>query len=322
MKVKYPYNYKNLINTNYQRYLCEELEKHSDIEIVSEDKYSNLSIDISSNCDTSIIIDRSDPHGNLIDFDVDSFVVPELQNMSMEIYNISKDTLTPSIVWSDRKKESSIIDKIDMFNFYSPSFITESHNKFIKKFRHAKLFILPYSLPEKIFYISKEKSLDVFFCGAVNKWYPYRKMFFESINNMKNLKYLMLQKSGAGVKNTITTTFEYDMQLFEYANNIRKSKITLIDGGIFNYPVKKYIESMACGCLVLGPIPKYGLELGYIDGETMVEINRYDYKEKLMYYLNNDKERERITSNAYELFKEKYTCKKTVNILLENFNSI
>ncbi len=320
MKVKCSGKWKYSVGTNFQRYFWEEFERSPDIELVGIEDYSDLAFGIRENTRVSVYLDRNDPHALTQDLDVDALVDPKLLRMSMKEYGVAEETLIPSIVWQNRNRKIAYDKFVGSFDVYSPAFFNSVYSKFVSKLENTELYVIPHHLPEEMYCFSGAKSIDAIFSGRISRWYPYRKRYSGTLRKNKEINSLILPQSGAEMKENSKTTKQWDEQLIEYTNNLKKSKIILVDGGIFNYPVKKYIEAMACGCLVLGPVPVYGEELGYVDGETMVEVDLNDFKEKLDYYLKNDSERKRIISNAYTLYTENYTCKKLVEKLLKKFN--
>jgi|GEM_PF-6193153 len=57
--------------------------------------------------------------------------------------------------------------------------------------------------------------------------------------------------------------------------------------------------------------------MGFVDGINMIVVDENNFMEKLKYYLAHEKERKVITSNAYQLYRERYTCRKSARSLLK-----
>ncbi len=314
MKVKFPNTYRRYIGTKMYRYLAHAIEENPNLEVVGVNDYSDIAIDINTNTKKSIILDYADPHGVIPDFNVDAIACEKRIKAALKTHNITIDQITPSIVWAERKNNTPYIDKVETYDIYATKFLNDVYREFIAKLKRPKHVVIPHGLPIEIFNYGKEKTIDVFMKGASSRWYPFRRKFYNTIQKRDNV--FISHLSGASFKKYHKTTEQWDTQLAEYANELKASKIILTDSSIFKYPVKKYIEAMACGCLVLADIPDYAEELGYIDGETMVEVNLDNFEEKVDYYLRNEKERKRITDNAYTLYLENYTCDKIVGKIL------
>jgi hypothetical protein len=231
----------------------------------------------------------------------------------------------PSIFFKDNNSYG--IDFIDKYDVYTSTIVNGLVNQqVVPQLKHAKFISLYHSLPEEIFYnIDKERSIDIYFSGAIDKqWYPLRNIFHKSLLLCKNINYKYSLTGGDVKINNIVNaggTWEemmdkFDNQLMDYADNLRNAKISVFCDSIFKYPLKKYIECMACGCLILAPKPQDADYLGFRDGVNMVCVNEIDYLEKVYYYLLHEEERKRITDNAYKLFQYYYTCKKSAEIFL------
>lgn len=92
-----------------------------------------------------------------------------------------------------------------------------------------------------------------------------------------------------------------------YAREINRAKIFFTDDSVFGYPIAKYFEVPACNTLLLASGSQELRDLGFIDGETFVEINEHSYKQKAFYFLEHEKERLQIARRGYELVKERHT---------------
>ena len=79
---------------------------------------------------------------------------------------------------------------------------------------------------------------------------------------------------------------------------------------------------MACGTLVLATKPYFDADrLHFNAGRTFVQVNLNNYLQKVRYYLNNDKERRRITNNADNMIRKHHSsevrAKQLYNYLKE-----
>jgi hypothetical protein len=113
----------------------------------------------------------------------------------------------------------------------------------------------------------------------------------------------------------------YRQTLDNYCFFLKKSKIGIVCSSIYGYPVAKYFELFAQGVLVIGDMPIDGSEYGLINNETMVECTLDNVEDKVLYYLNNSEERERITRNALNFIHTSYNSKANISLLFEEINS-
>lgn len=106
-----------------------------------------------------------------------------------------------------------------------------------------------------------------------------------------------------------------------YAKAIANSKILITGLGLFHYTSARFTQAMASKTLVLAPQPFDSLDNHFIPDETFVEINENDFVEKVLYYLENETERNRIIHNAYKAVLKYHTCeirsKELLNIIKE-----
>jgi len=92
----------------------------------------------------------------------------------------------------------------------------------------------------------------------------------------------------------------------KYIKSINQSKIAVISTNVFNSPNMKFTEFTSCGTFVLSDKPADFEQLGFEDGKHLVLYNGLkDLKNKLLYYLKHDKEREKIAEKGMN-FTRKY----------------
>lgn len=108
----------------------------------------------------------------------------------------------------------------------------------------------------------------------------------------------------------------------KYAKTLNRSKIFFTCGGSMLCAVAKYFEAPGCRSLLFAKPNKDVHELGFSDGINFVECNELDFYDKAMYYIKNDKERERITKNGYDFIHTCHTntvrAKQLVNCILKS----
>jgi glycosyltransferase involved in cell wall biosynthesis len=188
------------------------------------------------------------------------------------------------------------------------------------KLPNISLFRIPIGAPEWIFNTDWKtpRFIDIYFLGAIGGFYPMRMWMHKIIND--NRGPIALPRSDihfyhgeapafTGRSDPYWTIEEQEDHQQWYAECLRHTKIFPMCGGILGYPVGKFFEAMACGCLVLSPMPRDGNILGFRDEVNMVVVNADNFREKLYQYLDDNKERERIARNGWELANKYHTHK-------------
>ena len=320
MRIKVSDRYKDAVNPNLMRYWVEALFNLPDVQYVPEssDQYADIGIDTKNNVGLSVLLDYCDPWSLVHTLPVDELI----NQHALKLLKVP--LLKPSDAYAhifDGVTNNMSIESIDKWDIYSPGIHFTPMDKYIVPYlKHAKYIPVYHSIPEEIFYPGKERSIDVFFSGAMApQWYPLRNIFHHKLIG-SNINYVGSGIGGDEKVNIIRANNKtigdkqkaFELQLMTYANNIRNSKIFIFCDSIFKFPFKKYIEGMACGALVMAPVPIDAERLGFVDGQTMVVVNEDNFMDKIKYYLSDKPERKRITDNAYDLFRERYTCKKSV----------
>jgi spore maturation protein CgeB len=200
--------------------------------------------------------------------------------------------------------------------------------KYLKENLKKKYGFLPFSVDEDVFKYSEDKTNDIFFTGNKRKdVYPLRyKVLSELEMFCKINRYSFIYSKRAPLSKKELNFFDSyykDEELIkkyklgiEYVKTLQQSKIAIFDSSIYKYPVQKYFECMATGCLILADVPLQASNIGLIDKETFVKIDSFNWKEKVKYYLDKNKEREKIIRNANKKFLMKHTHKIRVQEFL------
>jgi hypothetical protein len=316
MKIKISDRFKEAVNPHLTRHWIDALLSLPDMEYIPElsEEYADLGIDTQNNVGKSVLLDLDDPQSKVNTFPVDELMYEEILKL------LTVPSTKPSEIFKNNGDKG--IEYIDSFDVYSPIIAISPAEKYIvPKLTHARFVPVYQSLPKHIFFNDLYKrDTDVFFAGAMWKeWYPLRNIFHNELSK-SDLKYKFVNMNGDKAKTLIAENnssirnmqMAYDIQVMNYADNLRHSKIFIFCDSVFKYPLKKYMEGMACGSLILAPVPIDAERYGYVDGETMVKVDQDDFMEKIRFYLENESERKRITDNAYQLFKKRFTCEKSV----------
>lgn len=88
-----------------------------------------------------------------------------------------------------------------------------------------------------------------------------------------------------------------------YAREINRAKIFFTCSSIYQYPLLKYFEVLACKTLLLAPASSELADLGFIPGVNFVAINEDDFVNKAAYYLQHEAERQMIAEKGYEMVR-------------------
>lgn len=149
-----------------------------------------------------------------------------------------------------------------------------------------------------------ERPLDVFFRASTN--WSRESVVFHRKELIRRLEGLLEETSISGSVSRRTDGSE-DFSLGEYRERMRKAKVTFGPFGWGELNLREY-EALIFGVLLLRPDVSH-METWpdiFKDGETCV-FYRWDFddlREKLLYYLENDSERQRIAENGQEAYKE------------------
>ena len=93
----------------------------------------------------------------------------------------------------------------------------------------------------------------------------------------------------------------------DYINAINKSKIAIISVDCFQTLTMKPTEFTSCGTFVLTDKTKGMEEIGFKNGEHFILYNGLDdLKDKIKYFLKNEKEREIIAKQGMEFTRKKH----------------
>lgn len=175
------------------------------------------------------------------------------------------------------------------------------------------------SVPEAIFYCagSESRDVDAFFMGGVSIAHPVRLRMIPELRAAGDIHFVEQPVSGTYIHNTWPTPGDFDQHQLWYANWLRRTKIAPLDGSVWDWPTSRYFEAMACGALVIAPIPHDGDILGFRDGETMVATDGWNLMDRVRYYLEHEEERAKIAAAGAELVRKHHTCAARADQMIE-----
>ena len=243
-------------------------------------------------------------------------------DLSMQNINITK----AFVVNKEYKKLDQKFDFIKQNNIDLCFTVHHDCDKFQDK-TGKSFYRMPFAANDKIFKnYNEEKKIDLGFSGnmfnsATYKDTPIMGKYFQNIrekifNHLKDPMYKNINiwwNSNAG-----NFLFGED-----YSRLINSSKIWLNTPSAIEIVGTRFYEVIASNTLLFCRECDWAYDgLGFSDGETCVTFKSdlSDFQEKFFYYLNNQQEREKIVTNAYNLFLEKHTWSHRVDFLLEKVN--
>lgn len=267
----------------------------------------------------SVFLPYFDPHGAPADIDIRDTLDPDQIALLVRAgFANMLDWFSDPGQWAAsmrKRRPGSFAAGMARYDLVATRY-PECHAPFLEQ-AGRPVEVVPYYLPPHIFHatLDEDRHRDVFFAGASGYHYPLRRLMLEMLRAAADVDFLHGSPPWAERPRWEAEPRLFDVHQTWYADQLRHTKLTMIDGGVFNYPVGKYFEAMACGCLVLAPIPKDGALLGFVDGETMVAVDGDSFEEQMRYLLAHPEERRRIAGNALELARQWSTVDVFVDML-------
>lgn len=171
---------------------------------------------------------------------------------------------------------------------------------------------LPWSMDPEKCCPQEEKSFDVAFLGARGGVYPLRNDLWRGLPTICRKHGLkLLRKSspaGSSFKRYIPKLMsEGHVVGRRYHATLGTTSILIFGGSKFRYPVQKYFEGMASGCLVMANEPGAADDLHFEDGYNFVDINISNWRDKLLYYSKHRDEAQQIAACGRETILKYHT---------------
>lgn len=146
------------------------------------------------------------------------------------------------------------------------------------------VYWLPWSYDPGLFYPRTPQTWDATFIGeTIESVYPLRTEIKAELESLSGAYAVYAVPAPRGPVFELLISENFGGR--KYANVLGRSKIFIFDSSIYRYPLMKFTEAMGSGCLVMSTRPSGADALGLIDGETYIEINESNWREKLYYYL-------------------------------------
>lgn len=170
-------------------------------------------------------------------------------------------------------------------------------------FNYHRCIWLPHSVPISYFqdfFSIDNKPVDILLAGSVTSYYPFRQYVEKVFSGRKNFK--RVKRVRGPRENDINPIG------MEYLMLLNSAKCAIACGAKVEYTVCKYAEIPAAGSMIVSPHFKELGNYGFIDGQNIVIANQSNVEDKINYYLKNDKERYKITTNGREMIRQNHTC--------------
>lgn len=173
--------------------------------------------------------------------------------------------------------------------------ITQRAYRLMRKFNpHIRVRILPFSVDTNIY-----KPLPVEKKDWVLAAFNTRQDVYP---NRLKIRQILKQLS---IKTVTKATHQ---KLIEFIN---KCKISVTSNNIYGSLSMRYTEVLACGGFLLADEPEDLAFVGFEDGKHLVIYKDLeDFKDKVLYYLKHDEERERIAKQGMKFVRKNHSCKK------------
>jgi len=202
---------------------------------------------------------------------------------------------------------------IDLFPPHSSGYKGGMYDRY-KPFLHRNKYNI-------IFYRQKvqEKYLKEIECVVPSSWLPFS--VDTAVYKKKNVKKIYDVIMSATMRSDIypnrikvKQTMKHmclkiapKVNRYAYIEAINQSKVAVISVNVFDSPNMKFTEFTSCGTFVLSDKPADFNALGFKDGEHLVlykDLN--DLKDKVMYYLKHEDEREEIAKNGMNFVRKNH----------------
>ncbi|MFC5451036.1 glycosyltransferase [Paenibacillus aestuarii] len=244
-----------------------------------------------------------------LDFSPDFIYIHDLEQFLLKRGNItglSEVKIPKGLLFNDLHRNGHILQEFVEQNHINLIFAhyRDAFSRFFPNYKDQFRW-LPYAVNLSIFKnYHKRKTINYLLMGATNpRFYPLRHKIYKCMKNKEGFIY----HAHPGYRDF---SKKQEDKLFvenRYAKEINRAKIFFTDDLIYHYPVKKFFEVVACNTLLLASGSQELKDLGFVDGETYVEINQENFEKKAKYYLKHKEERKQIANNGYKMVRARHS---------------
>lgn len=150
---------------------------------------------------------------------------------------------------------------------------------------------------------------DVSFIGWISDVYPLRKRIWEDLYYVARGYRVLRRRAPTGT--TFERTYESLKDKFlvgdAYAEAVGSTRILLFGCSRYLYPIQKFFEGTASGCLVMSNAPSMCKQLGFVSRDTFIEVHEGNWEDGLMYFLENPLQAKIIANRGRKLTLENHT---------------
>ena len=160
---------------------------------------------------------------------------------------------------------------------------------------------------EYIKMINLKKSMQCILSGASDLIaYPFR----NSVARSGDKNVYVLDHPGYRIHPTIGSKYKVGE---DYCSELSKFYCGLATPSVLGYPVAKYIEVPACGCLMLAEYTDDLDRLGFVDGENYLKTTKETFHDDLDFVLKFSKRFNQIAINGHKHVMNNYTIDHSVD---------
>jgi len=209
----------------------------------------------------------------------------------------------------------------DIRKFKIPYLFSAVRDPFLKTypdFKHKMEWLPHFIQPEVYKDYGMKKDIPMLMMGAVNEVYPLRKKIREYYADDKRF----IHHPHPGYRNFSKTEEKQLLIGTNYAKELNRAKLFFTSPSVYDYPVLKYFEALACKTLLLAPTFKELEDLGFIPDYHFIAINEENFEKKAAYYLNNEFERNKITEQGYRFVHQTHTLQIRAKQLVQRIEQI
>lgn len=147
---------------------------------------------------------------------------------------------------------------------------------------------------------------DVAFLGALTETYPLRKTICEGLPFIARGHRILCREPpyGDSYKRNYDNLHENYIVGDDYAEALGSSRILIFDCSVYRYPILKFFEGGASGCLLMSDPPAMSKRLGFRHRETYAEIDAVTWEDGLRYYLENPREAKKIADRGMKMTRK------------------
>lgn len=179
-----------------------------------------------------------------------------------------------------------------------------------------KTFWLPHAVDTSLFKPRGDRTIDILFTGTVNGTYPLRQAIVDKLSSDPRATIIPRPPEQPPGLPRLFPCGE------DYAKLLSSTKIHPTCCSVYGYVLAKHFEIAASGALLMTNWCADLSPLGFENNINYVKIVKGTVKDKIKYFLKNDKEREEITNNAVKLINSKHSLQKRAEQLYDIFKEM